>query len=289
MIGAGEDEKRNSGRRPAPMKIILPSTIALSAMCAIAALSGDDQPKFEAASVKRMDRGVIHNSLGPGTVILKGDPLKVVLMEAFHVKTYQIVGPSWLDEDCFEIVAKMPEGATSDQIPAMLQALLVERFKLAAHKEDRPRPVYALVVDKGGIKFKEANFNFRRMGERSGLMMFRVASDVRGFKGAMTMVTLAHFLSGSLDRPVQDFTGLKGTYDIDLSWAPDPDIDRQPSGATFAAAQAASGDTRTDLAAAPTVNVFTAIRDLLGLKLEARNEPVEMLVIDHVERVPAEN
>ena len=63
---------------------------------------------------------------------MRGDPLKVVVMEAFKVKAYQIVGPSWLDEDCFEIVAKMPEGATSDQIPAMLQALLAERFKLAA-------------------------------------------------------------------------------------------------------------------------------------------------------------
>src|SRR5258708_6112364 len=117
------------------MRILLPSTIALSAICAVAALNSDDQPKFETASVKRIERGVIHNSMGPGTVVLRGDPLKVVLMEAFKVKAYQIVGPSWLDDDCFEIVAKMPEGATSDQIPAMLQALLVERFKLAAHKE----------------------------------------------------------------------------------------------------------------------------------------------------------
>ena len=127
------------------MRISLPSTIALSAICAIAAQIAADQPKFEVASVKRTERGIIKNSLGPGTVTLIGDPLKIVLMEAFKVKTYQIIGPSWLDEDCFEIVAKMPEGATSDQIPAMLQALLAERFKLAAHKEDRPSTGYALV------------------------------------------------------------------------------------------------------------------------------------------------
>ena len=102
------------------MKISLRPTIALSAICAITTLAAADQPKFEVASVKRTDRGIIKNSLGPGTVTLKGDPLKIVLMEAFKVKTYQIIGPSWLDEDCFEIVAKMPEGATSDQIPAML-------------------------------------------------------------------------------------------------------------------------------------------------------------------------
>ena len=140
--------------------------LALSAIFA-AILTAQDQPKFETASVKRMERSIIHNSLGPGTVILKGDPLKVVLMEAFKVKAYQVIGPSWLDEDCFEIVAKMPEGATTDQIPAMLQALLVERFKLSAHTENRPRPVYALVVDKNGPKFKEASLNFRALRENS--------------------------------------------------------------------------------------------------------------------------
>ena len=268
------------------MKISLRSTIALSAICAIAALTAADQPKFEVASVKRMDRGIIHNSMGPGTVTLKGDPLKIVLMEAFKVKTYQIIGPSWLDEDCFEIVAKMPEGATSDQIPAMLQALLVERFKLAAHKEDRPGPAYALVVEKSGPKFQEASTNFRRMGPSSGLMFFR-AGTARGFKGSMTMATLAKFLANSLDRPVHDFTGLTGTYDIDLSWAPDPTIDR-PS-PFWEATRAASADAGIDLPAAPTATVFNAIRDSLGLRLEPRKEPVEMLVIDHVERIPSEN
>src|SRR6185312_10307559 len=105
------------------MKVIPPSILTLSAICAIAAPNACSQPKFETASVKRMERGVIHNSLGPGTVILRGDPMRVVLMEAFQVKNYQITGPSWLDDDCFEIVAKMPEGATSGQIPAMLRAM----------------------------------------------------------------------------------------------------------------------------------------------------------------------
>jgi uncharacterized protein (TIGR03435 family) len=271
------------------MKLFLPSTIAVS-ICAIAILSAEDQPKFETASVKRMDRGVIHNSLGPGTVVLRGDPLKIILMEAFKVKTYQIAGPSWLDEDCFEIVARMPEGATADQIPAMLQVLLVERFKLAAHKENRPRPVYALIVDKGGPKFKEANLNFRRGALNPGAVMFRARPDSQGFQGAITMATVAHFLSGHLDRPVQDFTGLEGRYDIDLAWMPDPSIDRpSPSAVSFTAATAASGDTRTELPAAPAATLFTAIRESLGLKLEPRNAPVEMLVIDHVERVPTGN
>jgi uncharacterized protein (TIGR03435 family) len=103
----------------------------------------------------------------------------------------------------------------------------------------------------------------------------------------MTMATLARFLANSLDRPVQDFTGLTGTYDIDLSWAPDPVLDR-PS--TFSEApRAASADAGIELPAAPTATVFNAIRDSLGLRLEPRHGQVEMLVIDHVERVPTEN
>ena len=254
---------------------------------AISALHAADQPKFEEASAKRMDCGMIHNSMGPGTVTLRGDPLKVVLVEAFKLKPYQIVGPSWLETDCFEIVAKMPEGATSDQIPAMLQALLVERFKIASHKEERLGPAYALVVDKGGPKFKEAeepSGNFRRGEPPARLMLYRAAADIRGFKGAMTMAMLANSLSRGLDRPVQDLTGLKGSYEIDLAWAPDPTIDR-PAPNSFAANSA------TPLGGAdrPTATLFTAIRESLGLKLEARKEPVEMLVIDRIERVPTEN
>ena len=97
----------------------------------------------------------------------------------------------------------------------------------------------------------------------------------------------AHFLSASLDRPAQDFTGLEGTYDIDLAWAPDPGW--SPSAGSFAAVTARLGNTGADLPAAPTATVFTAIRESLGLKLEPRHEQVEMLVIDRVERVPTEN
>lgn len=273
------------------VKISLPSKLAVSAICTIAALIAADEPKFETASVKRMERGVISNSLGPGTVILRGDPLKVVLMEASQVKMSQIVGPSWLDEDCFEIIAKMPEGATKDQIPAMLQALLVERFKLAAHKEARQRPVYALFVDKNGPKFKEADSSSKRPSP--GQVTFRAGGDTPGLKGAMTMASLARFLTNRLDRPVQDFTGLKGTYDIDLFWAPDPGIERQSTSAGSYAASAASaapsGDAGAGLAAARGATIFTAVRELPGLRLESRNEQVEMLVIDHVERVPTEN
>ena len=146
------------------MKVTL-LTIALSA---VTALQAADQPKFETASVKRAERCEYNTSIDPGSVTLKGVPLKPVLVEAFKVRTDQIEGPSWLDADCFEIMAKMPEGATRDQLPAMLQSLLAERFKLAAHTEDRQTRGYALVVDKGGPKVKETVGVLNLPGQRAG-------------------------------------------------------------------------------------------------------------------------
>ena len=249
-----------------------------------------DQPKFEAASVKRTDRYSLENSVDPGMIAFKGDPLKVVLMEAFKVKMDQIVGPSWLDADCFEIFARIPEGATRDQVPAMLQALLAERFKLAAHKEDRTRPGYALAVDKSGPKCKESVPGSEFKGLHAGQVTFGGKPGASVIKGSITMASLARFLSNRLGGPVQDLTGLKGTYDIDLTWAPDRTV--EPMGAFAAVSSAAhpgSADGGADLPPAPTADVFTAIRDSLGLRLEPRKQPVEVLVIDHIERVPTGN
>src|ERR1700733_5164823 len=138
---------------------------------------------------------------GPGMIALNGDPLKVVLMEAFNVKTDQIIGPSWLDADCFAINAKIPAGATKDQLPAMLQALLAERFKLTVHKESRPSPGYALVVDKNGPKLKASGPN--AAGPPAGQVAFSATLQSKGIKGSMTMASLAHLLSGSVAAPVR--------------------------------------------------------------------------------------
>jgi uncharacterized protein (TIGR03435 family) len=267
------------------MTTALASAMALCAIGVFAAQNAADQPKFEVASVKRTDQCAFDNSVGPGTVVLKGDPLKPILVEAFKVSKDQIVGPSWLDEDCFEIFGKAPDGAAKDQVPAMLQALLVERFKLSAHKEDRLRPVYALVVDKNGPKFKQSASDSTFRGVRAGATMFRAGPGTSGFKGSMTMASLAKYLSGRGYGPVQDFTGLEGKYDIDLAWAPDRAF--EPIGAFASANEAAHPN--ADLPPAPTADLFAAVRESLGLRLEQRKEPVEMLVIDHIERIPTEN
>lgn len=151
------------------------------------------------------------NSIDPGRLAFQGVPLKAVLMEALKVTMDQIEGPFWLEADCFDIFAKFPEGATSEQLPAMLQAFLVERFKLAAHKQDRPSSGYALVVDKGGPKLKEDDPKGEFMGAgHAGQMLFGAFGHGR-LKGVMTMATLAANLSRQGYGPVQDLTGLTGT------------------------------------------------------------------------------
>ncbi len=204
------------------MNICLASAIALSAIGALAAQNAD-QPTFETASVKRTDRCRMEHTVDPGTIALNGYPLKVVLMEAFNVKMDLIVGPSWLDANCFAIDAKVPEGATKDQLPAMLQALLVERFKLAVHKERRTRPGYALVVDKNGPKLKASDLS--PAGPPAGQVTFGDTLQSQGIKGSMTIAALARLLSLRVAGPVEDLTGLKGRFDIDISWALDPSFE----------------------------------------------------------------
>ena len=203
-------------------------------------------------------------------------------MEAFQVKTDEIQGPSWLDTDCFDIDAKLPADGNMGQIPAMLQALLTERFKLAAHTEDRTRAGYALVVDKDGLKVKEDDPKTDFMGKG---MSGRLAAGRGGrglLKGAMTMETLARALSNQGYGPVQDETGLTGKYDIDLSWARDPDLAPPNPFAPAAAPPSA------DAPLVPQVDLFAAVRKL-GLRLDRRSVPSQFVVIDHIERIPTEN
>lgn len=256
-------------------------SFALAVALIAAPLGVADQPKFEVSSVKRADRCKLNRSADLATVNYEGYYLRFVLMEAFNLKMDQITGPAWLDEDCFDISAKLPEGATKEQIPTMLQALLADRFQLAFHTEHPMRTGYALLVDKGGPKFKETDPspNARPFSGRAGATMFvfRSESGKDGFKGSMKMESLAKFLSNKLHQPVTNETGLEAKYDIDLWWTPDPP------------ASAAAPSDSTEPASAPGPSVFTAIRDSLGLKLEPRKEPVEILVIDRIDRTPTRN
>jgi uncharacterized protein (TIGR03435 family) len=182
--------------------------------------------------------------------------LRELIPLAYDVKPFQLVGPDWLSAQRFDILAKMPDGATKEQVPAMLRALLEERFKLVAHRESREQPVYSLEVAKGGVKFKEVpaesvppappgkadvvlgngdqQIRINRAGPAQGGTQIISTSNpetgaTRITVGAagqmhmemerMTMATLAQTLTPMLDRPVVDHTELKGAFTIaiDLS------------------------------------------------------------------------
>jgi uncharacterized protein (TIGR03435 family) len=200
-----------------------------------------------------------------------------LIQYAYGLPKSQILGgPDWLDSAMFDIDAKSDpsvdaelHGLSSDdaaqQKRRMVQALLADRFALTAHKETRQLPVFALVLAKGGPKFKPAQVNGTTIDTYPSRLHISGSDD--------TVAVLARELAQSLGRVVLNQTGLIGRYDLTLSWTPD---DRP----------------------APTVNgapdpnappgLFTAIQEQLGLKLESTKAPVDVLVIDRVER-PSEN
>jgi uncharacterized protein (TIGR03435 family) len=210
--------------------------------------------------------------------------LKLILVEAFKIGADRINGPSWLENVCVDVIARLPQGAATDRIPLMLQNLLADRFRLSAHKESRLGTGYALVIDKHGPKMKESteSSNFMRGRPAAALGLRR---DGAGIKGAMTMDFLARTLSRAGYGPVVDATGLNGKYEIELSWVPDPALG--PRGASATAAE--PGLPGVGEASTPTVDLFSAVRESLGLRLEPRKTPIDVLVIDRIERVPTEN
>jgi uncharacterized protein (TIGR03435 family) len=239
-------------------------------------LSQAQQPRleFEVASVKVAppqpighihSRSSINNATQsePGRLNYTYVNVQQVLCEAYRVFVYQLAGgPGWLETDRFDISAVIPAGTQRDQVPLMFQALLVDRFKLALHRETREMSVYALVVGKNGPKLKAAE-------SATGISSHSDGGPIH-VTAATGMDAFANYLSQRLDRPVLDQTGLKGPFEITLDWAPDSP---QRPGAS-------------DDLSGPSI--FTALQEQLGLKLEGRKVPVEILVIDHAEK-PSEN
>jgi uncharacterized protein (TIGR03435 family) len=226
------------------------------------AQSQDMAPSFEAASIKPTQMTGQGASIDrhPGMLLMKNVALQDCIREAYGVTDPQIAGQDRLGSDRYDIIAKIPPGVTTDQHPAMLQALLAERFKLAVHHGTKEMPVYLLVVAKSGPKIQAVE-----PAENGGV------KSKRGYMSAVaiTMSRPATFLSGErapLEHTVVDRTGLSGTFTFKLQWTPD---DKQ----------------RADTLGP---SLFAALQEQLGLKLEAGKAPMEILVIDHAEK-PSEN
>ena len=221
--------------------------------------------QFEVASVKRAEAktppGDIPRNMdtSPGHFAMRNVPLRYAIEWAYDLKDFEIAGPEWIKVDeRYDIVAKAPGPATDDEMRPMLQALLVERFQMKVHRETRDLNCYVLGPGKNEPKVKPA-----AAGETPSIKGTPEGAAFTDFP----LSRLTFLLSRRLDRPVLDKTGLKGNFDytIDISGLPGPQTD--PS--------------------APSV--FSTVPRDLGLKLEARKEPISVLVIDSVSKVPTAN
>jgi bla regulator protein BlaR1 len=250
---------------------------------------------FEVASVKPSsgdDRRVGIQLQPGGGVRTTGTTLKFLLTFAYDVRDFQISGgPGWINSDRFDIVAKSERGSsesTPDDMRKMtdaqmktsvelvrqkLQALLADRFQLTLNHETKEQPVYMLVIGKNGPKLQESQV---KEGEGRHMRVERGELDGDGVQ----LEFLASTLSSQLGRPVLDRTGLTGHYTFKLQWTPDP-------------GQSMGGPLPPGVEAPPAPDpngpsIFTAVQEQLGLRLESQKGPVDILVIDRVEK-PSEN
>jgi uncharacterized protein (TIGR03435 family) len=231
---------------------------------------------FEVASIKRSQPTGRGTGVGtdPGRLTIRNASLQFCIGWAYAVEDYQIAGPGWLDSEHFDIVAKAERGALEDRLRLMLRTLLTDRFKLALHRETKELSVYALTVVKEGAKIHavKADGKSRTGGGRGHLIGQKISMPE--FADLLTMAG-----QRELGRPVIDKTGLKGVFDIALNWT--PENPRSAGGNDPVARTTAENTLRPD--------IFGALQQQLGLRLESQKGPVEILVIDRAEKVPTEN
>jgi uncharacterized protein (TIGR03435 family) len=243
--------------------------------------------EFEVASTKPnngADQRSFIGSAPSGRFNAENMTARAVIRSAYSVKDFQIMGgPAWMYNDRFDITAKGNAVTGVDGIQAMVQSLLADRYKLAFHRETKEMPIYEPVAAKGGLKIaapKEGSCvvvdpknppNPPRPGEPPP----RFCGTVRMGRGLLeaygiNMDRFLSVLSDTVGRRVIDKTAFAGTFDVHLEYTPD---------------EVAAGGTSSD-SQAPSI--FTALQEQLGLRLDNSKGPVEVLVIDHLEK-PSEN
>ena len=284
--------------------------------------------EFEVASIKPAPppgdgRIMVGSRGGPGSpdpsqYTADNATIKMLVINAYNVKAYQVTGPSWIDSERYNILARVPVGVTQEQFREMLQNLLADRFKIVLHHETKESPLYELTQVKTGSKLKATTGDpnapppppaapgaarggpppmgkdgmpeLPKTGGRGMMMMFmngkaRIAGNVQAAS------SLADMLSNQLGSPVLDKTGLTGFFDFTLDFAPDsvggrgilgglPPPPPPPPGA----AAERPPDAPSDLPP-----LLTAIQEQLGLKLDKTKGPLDFIVVDKGDKVPTEN
>jgi uncharacterized protein (TIGR03435 family) len=207
----------------------------------------------------------------PGRVRAENWALLDLIAAAYRVRATQVSGPAWLSDQSFDIEAKVPDGAPKEEVNAMLQSLLEERFGLKVHRDTRTGQGFALVVGKNGPKLKPAEpppdsqkrmaDMQKRMQENQESRTPRVGISRANFP-SITTEQLAFQLVRFVEAPVADETGLTGKYHVTIETWKNVDV--------------------------PGGTVFDAV-EKLGLKLEARKVPIETVVVDQVSKTPTAN
>jgi bla regulator protein BlaR1 len=284
------------------LALTVPVFIGLVEVSQVRAQSAES-PTFEVASVKLHARGTDRNTLVPPTVLPGGRfvsrfPLAILISYAYKLpfnESARWTGiPDWAKgpEGVYDVEAKaaIPPGlsiqARNDRVKAMVQALLVDRFKLAIRRESKEMPVYALVVAKGGLKLQRADMDEKDCPEASLNPLGPVSTSTpmpdvcHAFNGglgrglhakAANISDLAAFVENWTDRPLLDKTGIQGLYRFETKgWL--------PMGASVAAGSPDVADRLT---------VFEMFGQL-GLRMESQKGVVEVYIVDHIEK-PSEN
>lgn len=266
------------------MNSTLRSCIIVLIMAAAARGQNATRLEFEVASV-RVSEANAQVSYMPtldvrpgGTLRISNRRLDEIIMLAYAIGGNQLSGPRWLTElttdptqvTRFEIVAKVPDNATKEQIPLMLQNLLEDRFKLKVHRESRPTQVYSLEVSRSGHKLNMSVSEGRPPGCVRAIGAgeeYSAAADcyvltMAQFARQLAALAPAYFREG----PVMDNTGLTGAYDFRLEWRTLAEIEAGVNGQT----------------------IYDAVKKL-GLSLDKKRENAEMLIVDQCEQRPTEN
>jgi uncharacterized protein (TIGR03435 family) len=246
------------------------------------------KPTFEVAVVRPLDPNsaiLVGMSADPSIVRYRNLNLRDAIRGAYKVRDYQVVGPDWMSTARFEVDAKLPAGASTDQIPEMFQSLLEERFKLTWRRETKEMQVYALLPGKDGPKLKEAQklkedqpMAMGTDGKPRPLMYYGGSSaSVTLTAPSANFFALVGLIGRFISRPVVDETGIEGQYDFSLTFAPEE------------TALLGAAPPNSPLAASDPAPTLSEAVKKYGLRIETRKVPVEMFILTHIERTPAEN
>ena len=257
----------------ATMRAFLGTSLLIFTACGAFGQPAETAPAFEVASVKLNaagsgeGRGREVVTPSPAGVTMRNVHLKSVLQWAYHLQAAQISGPGWLDDNRYDIVAKTAGETPTERQRVMMQTLLAERFKLTFHRETKEMPAYIVTVAKSGHKLKQSDSDAEMDVKPSGNGKMAAAFS------HVTLAQLSEMAQSPLQGVVIDQTGLKGSYDFTLDMSP----------------FVGGGDFRPTGIEDVVTMIIQAAKEQLGIVIEQKKAPVEILIVDHAEKVPVEN